>query len=140
MADLPYAIIVDGEGNVTERKLADHDAGRQITTSVTIQSNQVYGGLRTVVLTRALKGVSSDHYTFDPLALSIDYINAIGSGPTFGYHKQKTSATISLWPVEGGSACVCKEPAAPFGQGKVRSSRFSASLRVFTSHIPKIRA
>ena len=34
MKDLPYAIIVDGDGHVTERKLSDHGPGHQLMTSV----------------------------------------------------------------------------------------------------------
>ena len=36
MGDLPYAIIVDGTGNVTERKLGDHDQGTQLSTTQVI--------------------------------------------------------------------------------------------------------
>lgn len=30
MGDLPYTIVVDGTGNVTEHKIGDHDAGNQL--------------------------------------------------------------------------------------------------------------
>ena len=38
MKDLPYAIIVDGDGHVTERKLSDHGPGTQLMTTVKVQS------------------------------------------------------------------------------------------------------
>ena len=43
-----YAITIDGEGVVTERVLGDHVAGIVLNTSVTVVSNTVSNGLRTV--------------------------------------------------------------------------------------------
>jgi len=58
------------------------------------------------VLTRAIKGVTGDHYTFDTTKGSINFINAIGSTPDFSYHKMKATAkiTISILDV---ATCVC---------------------------------
>lgn len=117
MADSPYAIIVDGAGTVTERKLANHAAGAVLSPSVKVLSNAVKGGLRSVVLSRSLKGASAAHYSFDPTGLSIDLIEAVGASSSFGYHKARTAATIRLWPSGGAPACVCSLPAVPFGQG-----------------------
>jgi hypothetical protein len=61
----PYAIVVS-EDIVTERKLDFHGPGRIIPKSVSVISNSVARGNRTVVLTRPLKGATSNHYTFDP--------------------------------------------------------------------------
>lgn len=44
MAGLPYAIIVDGNGTVTERKLANHDSGVQLPSTVTVLSQSVTPG------------------------------------------------------------------------------------------------
>lgn len=42
--------------------------------------------------------------------------NAIGAGPNFGYHRNKTAASLSLWPEAPASQiCLCEQPAAPFG-------------------------
>ena len=68
MKDAPWAVIVDGTGNVTERKLADQSPGDLLAPSVRVQSSSVSGGTRTVVLTRALKGASKKYFTFDPAA------------------------------------------------------------------------
>ena len=74
MADEPYAIIVDGKGVVTERRLGmagsqnGHDAGKQLATSVHVLSSSVSAGRRTVTLTRAVAGATVDHYSF-PSAL-----------------------------------------------------------------------
>ena len=114
IADL-WTIVVDGTGNVTERKLSDHYPGTLLTTSVTVVSNIVTSGVRTVVLTRALKGISKDHFTFDPTQLSVQFINAVGATPNYSYHQEKEAATLQLWPKQ--SACVCSVPAAVFGNG-----------------------
>ena len=84
-------------------------------------------GLRTVVLTRALKGLTKDHYSFgvrDAHNEHFPFINALGSGPKFSYHKQHAPAFFAAVPVDGGSGnstgdCVCSDSGGtPFGQGK----------------------
>ena len=55
MSDQPYAIIVDGSGKVSERKLGNHNPGHLLTKSVTIVSNKVVNERRTISLTRAFK-------------------------------------------------------------------------------------
>ena len=52
MSDEPYTIVVDGEGQVEERKIGDHFEGRVIDTSLSLLSNRAFEGRRTVVLTR----------------------------------------------------------------------------------------
>ena len=49
-----YVIIVDGDGNVNEQKLGDHDPGNALSGMVSVKSNSVSNGIRTVVLTRDL--------------------------------------------------------------------------------------
>jgi hypothetical protein len=103
MANEPYAITIEGSaGNVVERRLGSHDgnnpAGTVLQSSVTVVSNTVADGLRTVVLTRPLQGVTTQHYTFDPNNLHIDFINAVGSSPKLAFHKSSTAASIALWP------------------------------------------
>lgn len=119
MSELPYVVTVDGSGKVVERKLADHAAGTVLASSVTVVSNSVAGGKRTVVVSRPLKGASKDHYTFSAIALSIPIINAVGTGPVYAYHKASKADSVNLWPSssQGSSACVCVQPALPFGQG-----------------------
>ena len=52
------------------------------------------------------------------------FINALGSGPKFLYHKQHAPAFFAAVPVDGGSGnstgdCVCSDSGGtPFGQGK----------------------
>ena len=116
MADTPYALIVDGKGVVTERKMANHAAGTQLHASVTVVRSTVARGRRTVVLTRAAKGATADHASFDMTTLQIPFIDAIGTGPELAYHANKTASVISLWPDQ--PACLCEQPAAPFGSAK----------------------
>ena len=52
MADLPYSIIVDGYGSVFEQKLGNHDQGKLLETTITVQENTVINGLRTVKIRR----------------------------------------------------------------------------------------
>lgn len=122
MKDAPWAIIVDGYGNVTERKLADQNPGKQLATSLSVLSTSVSGGLRTVVATRPMTGTSSDYFSFTAgQDILLPFINAVGSKPTLSYHKDKTFSTLALLPVGDSSAtgaCLCPEHPAPFGQGK----------------------
>jgi hypothetical protein len=68
----------------------------------------VSNGKRTVILARPLKGSTSEHYTFSISTSSFPFINAIGYGPSFSYHQNKTSATINLSIIGGASpTCVC---------------------------------
>eukprot|EP00462_Mataza_sp_D1_P024841 CAMPEP_0175128078 /NCGR_PEP_ID=MMETSP0087-20121206/4735_1 /TAXON_ID=136419 /ORGANISM="Unknown Unknown, Strain D1" /LENGTH=719 /DNA_ID=CAMNT_0016410113 /DNA_START=120 /DNA_END=2279 /DNA_ORIENTATION=+ len=117
MANSPYAIVVDGSGKVSEHVLGPHKPGIQINTSVAVVSDTVETDLRTVVMKRPLKGMTPHHYTFDPLKLKLNFINAVGSSPDFSYHKAKTTATLSLWPSAEHNSCLCTIPAAPFGKG-----------------------
>jgi hypothetical protein len=69
--------------------------------------------------------------SFDPTALSVGFIDAVGSSPTFAFHKHSTSASLDLWPSAaaaasasssgGGHACICTQLALPFGSasGKI---------------------
>ena len=93
MKDSPWAIIVEpssgassADATITERKLADQNPGTQLAASVSVVSHTVEGNLRTVVMTRKVKGATADHFTFsaaDDTALS--FINAVGSGATLSY-------------------------------------------------------
>merc|ERR1719203_1026797 len=87
MHDEPWAVIVDGFGNVTESKLHNQSPGIQLPLSVTLVSHIVENDLRTVVLTRPFKGATPDHYTFDPSNSQIGIIDAIGRMPQLSYHK-----------------------------------------------------
>jgi hypothetical protein len=113
MKDLPYAIIVDGDGKITERKLADHGPGSVLKPSVTLQESRVVGGVRTVVMTRQVAGATSDHYSIPTSPGEIKVITAVGDSPTLAYHKARTGAKIVLLPTKT-SACVCEPKTQKF--------------------------
>ena len=117
MGDQPYAIIVDGNGNVSERKLADQGPGSLLKPSVKIISSKESNGIRTVSLSRPINGASNDHFTFYVDETEIPFINAVGSTVELSYHKEKTSSLIKIFPI-GTSTCVCGVNDIPFGQAK----------------------
>merc|ERR1712050_192255 len=51
----------------------------------------------------------------------LPFINAVGSGPDFAYHKAKNPSFVALLPVSDSSnvgACICASNPAPFGKQK----------------------
>lgn len=122
MSDEPWTVVVDGTGAVSERKLVDQKPGTLLTPSVKVVSNTVSGSIRTVLLTRPLKGATPDYYTFVVNGSSeLPFINAIGSGPAFSYHKAKLPASLLLLPTSS-PACVCSGEAMPFGTGACKGA------------------
>eukprot|EP01097_Dermamoeba_algensis_P008377 TRINITY_DN5578_c0_g1_i1.p1 TRINITY_DN5578_c0_g1~~TRINITY_DN5578_c0_g1_i1.p1 ORF type:complete len:353 (-),score=70.06 TRINITY_DN5578_c0_g1_i1:641-1699(-) len=113
MADLPYAIIVDGNGTVSERKLQNHDPGAVLQSSITVLSNEVSNGRRKVIMTRPITGLTPNHYTFPSSPITINFINAIGSAPYLSYHKERTASSITLIPTKV-PACLCAPSPTPF--------------------------
>ena len=109
MSDEPYTIIADGNGNVYERKLGNHDGGTKLSPSINILSNRVVDGKRSVLITRSFKGKSNDYYTFDPSSEStISILSASGEGPNFSYHGPKTRGGSSIQLIASGSySCIC---------------------------------
>lgn len=83
----PYAIVISGnDHDVTERNLDFHGAGFVLDKSVTVLSNSIINGNRTVVLTRPLQGATSKHYTFDLAKPSLPIITARGCSSEFAQH------------------------------------------------------
>ena len=123
MVDAPYAIVVEGgpmgAASVSERRLAKYAAGTLLAPSVTVLNASVAGGMRTVVLRRPIMGATLQHFSFDPTAISLDFIAAIGQAASFGPHGDAPHgpATLTLWPAAGGPVCLCNLKAAAFGQG-----------------------
>ena len=99
MSDLPYAIVVDGTGAVTERQLADHGPGSLLSATVKVLSSTVVAGVRSVMLQRAVTMVgpsSATHFSLPTEGGTINMITAIGDTPALAYHKAKDVATIVL--------------------------------------------
>jgi hypothetical protein len=106
MADQPYAIIVDGSGKVTERKLGSHAPGDLLPTSIKVVSSTVSRSVRTVVMTRPVAATSKKHYALPTVPGKIDLITAVGNGPVLAYHKDRTGSSITLLPT-ASAACLC---------------------------------
>jgi hypothetical protein len=120
MSDQPWTVVVDGAGAVTERQLEDQKPGTLLPSSVKVVSSTVTDGRRTVILTRALKGAGPRYFTFSPDGPSrVNFINAVGSGPTFAFHKSKSPSSITLLPV-AAPACVCSGSKLSFGDGSCK--------------------
>ena len=101
MADTPYTIYVNGTGGIHEQKLADHAPGTALTPLTVAKVSDTVDkhlGVRTVVMTRALKGKDADHYSFDVATLTtgINVIVAVGTGPSFGYHKAHAQGLLKI--------------------------------------------
>ena len=107
MNDKPYTLIIEGNGNVTERKLDNHSPGKLLKSSIKIVQNSVKDGKRKVILTRAVKGATADHFSFPQKAGNLNLISAIGDSEELAYHRSKTTSKITLIPGKEVS-CVCQ--------------------------------
>ena len=103
MNDKPYSIIINE--NVTERKLGNHDQGILLNPSIKIISNKVINNKRNVILTRSIKGLNENYYTFD-LNNDIPILSALGVDNDFAYHKIKSANTLSLKSYNSDT-CIC---------------------------------
>ena len=79
---------------VAEQKLGTcgdegaHCGGTRLDKSVHVLVNEVVDGVRHVKVTRPLKGMTDDHYSFDMGKQPyMNVMGAIGYGPTFMHHK-----------------------------------------------------
>ena len=115
MEEAPYTFIVDGTGAVSERRMANHAAGRLLPPTVKVVSNTVLAGKRTVVLSRSATSSSADYANFTKTDMTIPFISAVGSTSSLSYHKNKTASMLAMWPSAGEPVCLCAQPAAPYG-------------------------
>jgi len=97
MLDAPYAIIVSGDGAVSERRLALHSAGIELASQVELLEEFVANGMRTVILKRASVGSSEEHYTFT--GESINYIWAYGLQVNLGFHAENFGRWAACEPI-----------------------------------------
>ena len=104
-----YAIIIDGNGNASERKLAHTRAGRLLTDSLTTLSSKEYDSLdtREIRLLRSMKPlVAKDYFSFELIKYSsqslieIPIIYAFGETERLTYHGTnfRGVTTIKLFP------------------------------------------
>lgn len=99
MDDKPYAIIVTGgTGAVSERRMANHAAGTLLAPSVTVISNTVLAGKRTVVISRPLIGATPQHLTIDAAASGVPFIAVSSPAPTACSHLLPLTCSHRLLP------------------------------------------
>ena len=104
----PYAIVVYDDDRVEERHLSQHGPGTVLPRTVSVVSNTVTGGNRTVVITRPLHLDSDDYYSFDAEKPSMDVILARGCNTTFAQHCGHGSATMNFLAVDSPMR-VCRD-------------------------------
>ena len=104
MSDKPYSIIIDGHGQVTERKLDNHSPGSLLKAMINVTSNTVNDDIRKVVIETLVK---NENYEFPSHPGDLNLITAIGSGPDFAYHKDRNGGSLTLLPMFN-SACLCQ--------------------------------
>mmetsp|Transcript_8887 Transcript_8887/g.20380 ORF Transcript_8887/g.20380 Transcript_8887/m.20380 type:complete len:740 (+) Transcript_8887:10-2229(+) len=117
MSDLPWTIVVEakaGASAVHERKLGDHEPGTLLTPELSVLQNDVQGSLRTVVVTRKLKGGDANRFDFPAsgAGTQVSLINALGGSGVFDGNKHKDAAGFALTLVgvgaRGGATCLCR--------------------------------
>ena len=85
------------------------------SSSFTVVSNEVTGGMRTVVVQRPLAGPSSAYYTFDPRALAgLSVLSAVGISPDLSFHKVRTGATTPIEMFAYYSSTTCPSVCVTF--------------------------
>ena len=108
MGDLPYAIIVDGNGNIQEYKLANHAAGTKLKNSIKLLSSTITNKYRSVILERKLEGLNSNYYTFNIDDSNIPILNAVGSTSNFSYHHYRSGSLLRLISKDSRT-CICDD-------------------------------
>ncbi|KAL1520060.1 hypothetical protein AB1Y20_023535 [Prymnesium parvum] len=113
MADQPYTLVASASG-VVERQIgtcgseAEHCPGDALAPSLTLHSNTVADGVRTLVLSRPFRGATAKHYTFDPSTDTVlPFISAIGSSATFAYHAAHAASSVLLLAPPSLPTCLC---------------------------------
>lgn len=91
-----YCILTDGTGNISERKLGNHNGGSLLPSSFTRSSQSNNSGTRTTMVTRTLSGLNSNYFTFPGSASTITLIWAFGNSSSFGSHFGRGATTIVL--------------------------------------------
>lgn len=120
MKDLPYSIIIQGDGKVFEQKLGNHGPGTRLPSSINVISQTVHNGIRTVSLQRT----SQEYYDFSKTNGDINILVAYGSTTSFSYHKSKGTNQI-LVKMERGNTCICDDGKI----GTINGIRFQKNCR-----------
>ena len=106
MGDLPYSIIVDGSGVVSEYKLGNHECGEKLTSSLKVLTNNINGDFRSVLVSRTLSGLNTKYYTFTNNQATIPMLTAVGYNGVYSYHHAKSAMNLYMSAVNT-STCMC---------------------------------
>lgn len=104
MADLPYSIIILGNGQFQERKLGNHDMGQLLPTYLHLESQWLRCNRRNMTFSSPLKTPNFDFTGLNNLPILLAY----GSSPQFGYHHNRGSSQLDFYLLKG-STCLCVE-------------------------------
>ena len=116
-----YTILTDGNGNISERKLGNHNAGSALNSSFLSSSFSQNGGIGTTIVTRSLSGMTGDYYTFQGNEGTITIIWGFGNGANLAYHGGRGATTLPITlDCEATTSSItetaCNEYRAPSGQ------------------------
>eukprot|EP00658_Telonema_sp_P-2_P010533 TRINITY_DN13971_c0_g1_i2.p1 TRINITY_DN13971_c0_g1~~TRINITY_DN13971_c0_g1_i2.p1 ORF type:complete len:169 (-),score=39.31 TRINITY_DN13971_c0_g1_i2:343-849(-) len=98
MGDQPWSVLASGNGGVWEQRLGDHTGGIRLNPSVTVLSNQVVNGVRTLNVTRGLKGRSAEYYSFNASESAVSMLAAYGKTEVYSYHEDRAQISLDLTP------------------------------------------
>lgn len=96
MSDLPNAVVVDGNGAITERKLATYQGGEELKLQWKELSHTVENGIRTVLLTRAASSSDSRRFSFPVAGGTLKVIWAVGLGADYSTHGLSGTTTLQI--------------------------------------------
>lgn len=97
-----YSIICDGAGNVSERRLGNHNSGSQLSSSFTSTTTSVSGSVRTTVVKRSMTGMNSSYFTFPGGGTGFSVIWAFGFGSSLNSHTKRGATALSFNAVNLG--------------------------------------
>ena len=91
-----YAVIVDGEGVITERVLGNHEPGQLLSNSLTLVSSSVNSTVQSIVVTRPSS--MNDRFSFNENAMQFPLIWARGTTSDLEYHGygNKNDGTLNM--------------------------------------------
>jgi hypothetical protein len=106
-------------------QLANHAPGEELQTSITVVASHVSHGIRTVRLSRSIKGATPEHFSFPTTPSQVELIVAVGRTPKLAYHKAHGVGRLTLLPSHD-PACVCAPISRTYLAYMNQSNGFSA--------------
>ena len=97
MSEEPYAILVDGEGNITERQLEAYGPGVILANTLQVEQHSVENNLRKIVVKRTINSLEDMPYLQNPGDVNI--ITAIGNTSHVSTPVNRRADQIRLYSV-----------------------------------------